>query len=150
MKRSERLGAILELTETHEQKAARQLGETNRQLQNSQRGLENLRGFLSNYTARFQQTGDQGMDARQLLNYRMFLDKINMAVVQQELAVQKAQQDVVRRRTEWEDAHRRSLGLKTVVDKARSEEGRIEARKLQAEMDERASRRAANPLSAMA
>ncbi len=150
MKRSERLGAILELTETREQQVARQLGETNRQLQTSQRGLENLKGFRTNYTARFQQTGDRGMDARQLLNYRIFLDKINMAVTQQELAVEKAQQDVVRRRAEWEDAHRRSLGLKTVVDKARAEESRIEARKLQAEMDERASRRAVNPLSVTA
>jgi flagellar FliJ protein len=151
MKRSERLTTVLELAESREQQAARRLGEHSRKLENAQRNLENLRAFRENYAARFRQSGDRGLGMRQLMEFRVFLAKIDTAVADQERTVSKAQRELESRRNEWEATRRQALGMRTVMDRARAEESRAEEKRLQDEQDERACRRSGrsdNPLTA--
>jgi len=141
MKRSERLNSILELATAREQEAAQQLGEMTRKLENARRNLDNLRSFQDNYSQKFRDTGDQGLGMRQLLEYRAFLAKINGAVLEQERIVGNVEKNLAQSRTHWEATRRQTLGMKTVVDKARAEERHLEERRRQAEEDERAGRR---------
>ncbi len=141
MKRSERLSTVLDLAESREKQAAQHLGEISRKLDAAQRSLENLKNFRENYAARFRQFGDQGQGVRQLLEFRVFLSKINSAVLEQEKAVAHVEKALAKSRADWEAARRQTLGMKTVVDKARVEESKVEEKRLQAEQDERAGRR---------
>lgn len=141
MKRSERLGTILDLSESREKDAAQKLGQLAQKLETARRNLENLQGFRDSYTAKFRDSGDQGLGMRRLLEFRAFLSKINSAVLEQEKLVAHAERALAKGRADWEAARRQTMGLKTVVDKARTEEGKLEERRRQAEEDERASRR---------
>lgn len=141
MKRSDRLTPVLELAETREKQATQKLGQSQHKLEAAQRSLESLHSFRTSYTERFRQSGDQGLSARQLTEYRAFLGKVNTAIAEQEKVVQQAEADVEKRRSEWEAARRHALGIQKVVENALLEETRVHEKQLQAEMDERASRR---------
>jgi len=141
MKRSKRLGPVLEFAESREKQTALVLGESRRKLESAQRNLGSLIAFRDNYSARFQQSGNEGLGTRQLIEYRTFLAKINTAIADQEKAVKSAQAELASRQAEWEEARRRSLGIKKVLDHTLTEESRLEEKKQQAEQDERAGRR---------
>jgi flagellar FliJ protein len=140
MKRSKRLNPVLELAESREKQKARILGESRLKLETVERNLRSLMTFRDNYSAQFQRSGNEGLGTRQLIEYRMFLAKINTAIADQEKAVHAAQTELRNRQAEWEAAHRQSLGLKKVLENTLKEEIRLEEKKQQAEQDERAGR----------
>jgi flagellar FliJ protein len=141
MKRSTRLKPIVDLIETRERDAVQKLGQGRQKVEAAQRGLDSLKTFLDNYTDRFNRTGNQGLGVRQLTEYRSFLGKINVAIADQEKAVQKAQSECARLQADWEEARRKTRGMKKVLEKTLTEESRLAEKALQAEQDEWASRR---------
>ncbi|HLF97795.1 MAG TPA: flagellar export protein FliJ [Methylococcaceae bacterium] len=142
MKKSQRLGSILDLAENREKDAARAFGKL-RQMVESHRGtLESLQGFRNSYTERFRQSGETGISVQQMLEYRVFLEKIGGVIQEQEQVLARAELELERARRAWESAHRHTLGMQKLVDTARGDELRRDARREQAEMDERAGRKA--------
>ncbi len=141
MKRSKRLMPVLELAESREKQIAQILGESRRKLEAAQRNLGSLMSFRDSYSAQFQRSGNAGLASRQLIEYRIFLAKINTAIADQEKAVQAAQTELRNRQAEWEAARRHSLGIKKVLEQTLVEESRLEEKKQQAEQDERGGRR---------
>ena len=141
MKRSKRLMPVLELAESKERQTARILGESRQKLEAAQRSLSSLIGFRDNYSAQFQRSGNAGLASRQLIEYRIFLAKINTAIADQEKAVHAAQTELRKRQAEWEAARKHSLGIRRVFEQSLSEERRSDEKKQQAEQDERAARR---------
>lgn len=141
MKRSKRLGPVLERVESQEKEMARVLGESRRKLEGAQRGLNSLMTFRDNYSAQFQRSGTEGFGTRRLIEYRMFLAKINTAIADQEKAVTAAQAELQSRQAEWEATRKRSLGIRKAFENTLAEEKRLEEKKEQAEQDERAGRR---------
>jgi len=141
MKRSNRLTPVLELAETRERQATQKLGQSQHKLDMALRGLENLHSLRLGYTERFRQSGDQGLGARQLTEYRTFLNKINSAILEQEKAIRQAEADLEKRRGDWEAARKHTLGIRKLVENALVEEARTQEKQVQAEMDERAGRR---------
>lgn len=141
MKRSKRLMPVLELAESRERQTAQILGESRRKLEAAQRNLGSLMSFRDNYSAQFQRSGNAGLASRQLIEYRIFLAKINTAIADQEKAVHAAQTELRNRQAEWEAARRYSLGIKKVFEQTLGEESRLEEKKQQAEQDERGGRR---------
>lgn len=141
MKRSKRLMPVLELAESRERQIAQILGESRRKLEAAQRNLSSLISFRDNYLAQFERSGNAGLASRQLIEYRIFLAKINTAITDQEKAVHAAQTELRNRQAEWEAARRHSLGIKKVFEQTLGEESRLEEKKQQAEQDERGGRR---------
>jgi flagellar FliJ protein len=141
MKRSKRLMPVLELAESRERQTAQILGESRRKLEAAQRNLSSLISFRDNYLAQFERSGNAGLASRQLIEYRIFLAKINTAIADQEKAVHAAQTELRNRQAEWEAARRHSLGIKKVFEQTLGEESRLEEKKQQAEQDERGGRR---------
>jgi flagellar FliJ protein len=76
-----------------------------------------------------------------LIEYRIFLAKINTAIADQEKAVHAAQTELRKRQAEWEAARKHSLGIRRVFEQSLSEERRSDEKKQQTEQDERAARR---------
>lgn len=141
MKRSKRLMPVLELAESKERQTARILGESRQKLEAAQRNLGSLISFRDNYSAQFQRSGNAGLASRQLIEYRIFLAKINTAIADQEKAVHTAQIELRRREGEWEAARKHSRGIKKLFEQTLREERRSDEKKQQAEQDERAGRR---------
>lgn len=141
MNRLKRLEPIKELAETREKHAAQAYGQSQQKLEAAHKGLNNLTAFRENYSARFNQSGNQGLGVRRLQEYRAFLDKINKAIADQELQLQYAERDLEAKKHAWEEAHGRVLGMQTVVDKLRTEALKLEQKREQNEYDDRASRR---------
>jgi flagellar FliJ protein len=141
-KRSERLSPILDLTENREKKSAEALGQSRKKLESARKGLDNLLQFRGNYAARFEKAANEGLGIRQVQEYRAFLEKINVAIADQERAVRKAERDENLQRAHWEADRQRMQGMRKVVDHSRTLEYAQEQKREQAEMDDRASRRA--------
>jgi flagellar FliJ protein len=143
MKKSQRLGSILDLAENREKDAISVFGKQNRKVESMRHNLENLQGFRGNYTERFRQSGETGISVKQMQEYRVFLEKISGVIQEQEQALEREELELERARLAWEGAHRHALGMQKLVDKARGEERQREERREQVELDERAGRKAA-------
>ena len=143
MKRSKRLKSILELIEGREEEISQKLGQARQRLEKAKQSLNSLHTFLSNYTRQFNESGGQGMGIRQLMEYRAFLAKINGAIEEQERVISKSEADMEQLRLVWEQAHRKTMGVRKVMEKSLEDEMRRLEKSLQSEMDERASRLAA-------
>lgn len=145
MKKSQRLGSIRDLAENREKDAALAFGKLRQAAESQRHSLENLQGFRTSYTERFRQHGESGISVQRMLEYRAFLEKISGVIQEQEQALARAELELERARRAWESAHRHTLGMQKLVDTARGDEQRREARREQAEMDERTGRKAATP-----
>ena len=142
MKRSKRLASILDLIITREEEASQKLGQARQRREKAQQSLNSLTQFLASYTEKFNASGEQGMGIRRLMEYRAFLSKINAAIEEQARMVAKSETEIARLKQLWEQAHRKTMGVKKVMEKSLDEENRKAEKILQSEMDEWASRRA--------
>ena len=141
MKRSKRLQSILDLVITREDEINNRLGQARQRLEKARNSLSSLHEFRTNYTQRFNQSGELGMGIRQMLEYRAFLSKINAAMEEQEKAITRNENEMERLRSVWEHAHRKTMGVRKVLEKSLVEENRRAEKTLQSEMDEWASRK---------
>ena len=144
MNRVQRLSPIVELAENKEKQAAQALGQSQQKLDAVRKSLQSLVSFRQNYAAQFHQSGNQGLGVRQLHEYRAFLNKINLAIADQEKAFAQAEESLRHSRQLWEEAHRHSLGMHKMVDKLRWEQEQKDQKREQNEQDERASRKGSN------
>lgn len=140
MNRLQRLAPILELAENNEKQAVQALGESQRKLDAAREGVNSLNSFRESYAARFYQAGAQGLAIHQLHEFRAFLGKINIAVVDQEKLALQAEKELQACRQAWEEAHRRTLGMRKLVDNLRLEETKLAQKRERNELDDRASR----------
>lgn len=141
MNRIKRIAPIVELAETKEKQAVQAYGMKQQKLDEAHKALNSLRSFRENYAALFNQSGTKGIGMRQLHEYRAFLAKINVAIVEQEKAVATAEDELKAARQVWEAAHGHTLGMHKVLDKLQAEQMRKEQKREQLEQDDRASRR---------
>lgn len=142
MKKSQRLTPILGLAENREKDAAAAFAKQLQKVESQRGNLESLHGFRASYTERFRQSGETGISVQQMLEYRVFLEKINGVIQEQEQVLARAELELERARRAWEGAHQHTLGMQKLVETARGDERRRDARREQAEMDERAGRKA--------
>lgn len=142
MKKSLRLTPILDLADKKEQDAARAFALQQQKVQTIIQGRERLQGFLDSYHARYQNTGAMGLTVSQLAEYRAFLGKIHSAIEEQAASLSQAEEELLSKRRIWEAARRHREGMTKLIQKARQEEIKLEDKREQADMDERAARKA--------
>lgn len=140
----------MELAATTEKQAAMDLGLSLKRLEEVRSGLISLKSFREQYAARFQQSGTKGIGIQRLGEYRAFLHRINVAIGEQEKAVQSCEAELQARRTAWQEARQRALGMQKILDKLHEEESRRQRQREQVELDERASRRDSDPKTLLA
>lgn len=138
MEKSKRLRPITRLAEIKEQDAAQKMGACKRKLKEQKEQLENLKEYRDNYVERFQTVT---MGANQLTDYRLFLDKLNRAIKEQELIILQAIDTAYDKEKLWKQAHQHSNGMQKLTDKAVNNELAQKEKREQAELDDRSSRR---------
>lgn len=137
MVRSKRMESVQRLVDDDASRAAKAFADAKRMLEEQRRRLDQLTTFRQEYRQQLQTSGDdQGIDAYRLRDYRIFLARIDEAIVQQQQIVQRSEQDVAQRRTQWLQVRGRAQALNKVVDRYRSEERQAEDKRSQRQDDE--------------
>lgn len=140
MKRSQRFEPVVKVAENREQEAARLLGDAQSALSQAQHRLTELEGYREEYISRFHSTGSVGMSAAQMMDYRTFLGKLDLAITEQRTVVEQADQFAEQQRQEWFARRGKVKMLDTVVARYQADEQRDANRKEQGDQDERAQR----------
>ncbi|HQU15082.1 MAG: flagellar export protein FliJ [Chromatiales bacterium 21-64-14] len=140
MTRSKRMKPIVEVEAERERKAARKVSDSLRELEARRTRLAELHAYREEYTQRFQADCASGVDATQLCDYRLFLTRLNEAIVQQEQLMEISRREWEALADQWQRTRIRAKALDKVVERYRHAEDYQEQRREQGDSDERAQR----------
>jgi flagellar FliJ protein len=134
--RADRLQPVVDLAEEKVENAVRVLATQQRALADAEHQLVELRKYRNEYAEM-----PDGIGVAALLNRQQFLQKIDMAIVQQLGEVQRREQALDHAQRLWSDARGRAKALDSVTTKYREQERKSEDRREQAQADERSQYR---------
>jgi flagellar FliJ protein len=140
MKRSKRLQVIVDIKANQEQKALEILGQSQRQHTQMKGQVEGLTVYRSDYVDKCNAFARDGVKVSRLIEFRSFIDKLDIAIVGQERILRSIEQDVHSKRRQWESMHQRTQAIQKVRESALKVEQKHEDKREQAEQDEHASR----------
>jgi flagellar FliJ protein len=140
--RSKRLKPVAEIAQSRERDAAVALARYRQIRDERERRLKELQDYRQEYIRRFQDAGSQGIDVGQLQGYRVFLERLEETVQQQEGLLAAARRDYEERRQAWVALRGRAEALDKVVARHRDQELRDADRREQGESDDRSQRSA--------
>lgn len=134
----DKLSKVGIMAKSAEQKSAHALkrGQQGHQQKCSQ--LDQLLLFKDEYEARLQTMCEQGMAARQLQDYRLFLGKLNQAIDQQLKDVKVSEESLGVAREEWLSESRRNLALDQLLEQQKKMQLRVSEKAEQKIADEEA------------
>ncbi len=98
------------------QKSALQFSERQKSHGEKLAQLEQLVRFKEDYEQRLSARGGEGMDPRQLQDYRLFLSRLNEAITQQTQELQGSEESLQEVRQEWASKHQRNQALDQLVE----------------------------------
>jgi flagellar FliJ protein len=140
MTRSKRMQSVQYLAQNRERDAVKKLGESQRYLDAQQAKLEELRAYRDQYATAFENTGGAGLDAFRIHEYRVFLGRLNEAILQQEAVIAQCSIRHEQTREQWMATRNHSQAIDKVLERYRQQERKQEERKEQQELNERARR----------
>lgn len=98
------------------QKSAMAFGERQKSHSEKIQQLEQLIQFKADYESALNAKGSAGMGARQLQDYRLFLSRLNEAIVQQTQEIQGSQESLQVVREEWVSKNQRNQALDQLIE----------------------------------
>ncbi len=140
MTRSKRMQPIVGIAENREKEAARELGVYQQNLQEQELKLNNLIAYRDEYARQFEQHCGQGLDAVRAHDYRMFLQKLNDAIVQQRETVHNARVASEQKRQVWLGTRTHAQAIDKLQGRYQRAERQQDERRQQQESDECAQR----------
>lgn len=147
MKRAARLEPVQKVVEDTERRLAAQVAVTERLLTGCEHKLNELTVYRDDYTQGFARRAGGGMGARELVDYQAFMTRLNSAIEQQSLVVQRARADRETQQKRWQEAAQQAKALGHVIERWQQEALRVADKREQRETDERAQRRRLAPHS---
>ena len=141
MSRSGQLKTAQRLLDCEERSKAEMLALTERQLQQSEAKLAELRSYQADYLRDFGRRAGGGMNAASARDYQAFIARLEEALRQQTELVARARVQRAEQLSKWRGAAQRSAAVDRAVERGRAEEQRALERREQADQDERAQRR---------
>ncbi|HEY8354986.1 MAG TPA: flagellar export protein FliJ [Methylophilaceae bacterium] len=134
------LQTLIEMADRESDQAAEALAEANRNLADSEKSLNLLLDYRSDYLGQLERNTQNGLHAGSFMNFRTFLAKLDQAIVGQQAVVSACRQKVAERRKQWQECERKKLSYGVLVTKAETREQRAQLRREQKLMDEHAQR----------
>jgi flagellar FliJ protein len=138
---SKRFQPIQKIASHKERKAAAVLGESLKQREAARLRLEELRQYRAEYLERFGHATQAGLSSRQMLEYQVFITKLETAITQQEEIVKQSQQVCDSSKAQWRGRYTKSKAMENVVGRMQKAERADNNRKEQSESDDRAQRK---------
>jgi flagellar FliJ protein len=139
-KRSKRLQTIVDIKANQEQKALETLGHSQRQHSEMKRQVDGLTHYRRDYVDKCNAFASEGVQVSRLIEFRSFIDKLDVAIAGQERVLNHMEQDVHFKRKMWERSHHSTQTIQKVRESALKVEQKHENKREQSEQDEHASR----------
>lgn len=133
-KRADRLQPAADQAKQHSEDAVLKLAEQQQRLAKAERQLAELRGYRQDYA---DPSNAGGLTATALMNRQQFVERIDRAIAQQTLEIERQHRLLDQARSQWRDAHAREAALDNVIDRYREQDRKAEDRQEQNEIDER-------------
>lgn len=126
--RARRMAPVLDMALDEERKAAKVLGDCQRQLEEAGKRLHDLQHYAGEYEKGWAQRGSQGVSRDWLLNYQRFMTQMQSAIEQQKQTLAWHQQSLERAREGWRQRYQRVEALRKLIE-GYQEEARARADK---------------------
>ncbi len=139
-RRSERLKVVLMVAERDEQAAAARLGEAKQALEREDAQLGQLQDYQAQYLADYRQQR-RGVDARALMSYSGFLQRLGEALSGQEQKRALVLQQLEQCRQQWQEKYHRRQSLEEMIERMRRDESAALEHRQQREVDDLAAQR---------
>ena len=141
--RADRLQPAADQAKQRSEDAVLKLADQQQRLAKAERQLAELRGYRQEYA---NPAGASGLTVSALLNRQQFVERIDRAIAQQTLEIERQHRLLEQARAQWRDAHAREAALDSVIDRYREQDRKAEDRYEQNQIDERMQyRRPARP-----
>jgi len=131
-----KIGKVASVAKTTEQKSAKALQQGQQNYKQKQEQLDQLKIFKQEYEDKLGVIGQEGIGARQLQDYRLFLSKLNHAIDQQSEEVQASEENAEGLRNQWISESRRKTALDHLVDEQHKKDIQARNKAEQKESDE--------------
>ena len=141
MSPSDRFKPIQKVVSQKERKAAVALGESLKQREAAKQRLDELRQYLAEYLGRFENAARNGLSSSQVMEYQVFISKLETAIAQQEQVVVQSEQHCDSSKQQWRGRYSKSKAMDNAIDRMKDKERKDTDRREQAEADERAQRK---------
>lgn len=82
--------------------------------------LSLLLGYRREYAARLADIGRSGVTVTQLCNFRLFLEKLDLAILQQQQAASSHTEQLAERKATWTETETRVQGYTMLLDRRRA------------------------------
>ena len=138
---SDRFKPIHKIASQKERKAAADLGESIKQRDEAEQRLNELRNYLEEYLERFAKATRNGLARNQIMEYQVFIAKLETAITQQEEVVTQVQQDFDSSKARWRGRYTKTKAMENAIERMQEAEQKDHDRKEQADSDDRAQRK---------
>jgi flagellar FliJ protein len=134
------LNTLIELAENDVENAAKHLGRTIKAKDEAVQQLEMLTQYRADYEARLQNSAQRGLTVSQYANFQGFIGKLDQAIEGQNKLIIDAEYKVELAKKLWQEAEKKRLSFKTLINRAAATELKKENKRDQKQTDERATR----------
>ncbi len=138
MKKSQRMQILVDLAKRKEDTAAQQLARDKAKVMHDEQKLNELREYAEQYES---ERNLLGFSAYLTTNYQHFVTRVQQAIVQQEAAVGRAEQQADMSMRRWLQARSKTKSMDWLKDKNHKAEVLLETKQEQRQSDEFAMRR---------
>lgn len=138
--RAARLAPVVDMAEKAEREAALQLGRAQGLLGQAEGKLADLEKYLQGYQQQWISEGQRGVSGQWLVNYQRFLSQLDVAIAQQQQAVNWHRSNLNKVREVWQQRYARLEGLRKLVQRYLDEARLAEDKREQKLLDELAQR----------
>jgi flagellar FliJ protein len=137
MKKTERIGMVRRVVETHERRKAEALAASERSLRAAQAKLDELEAYRAAYVRDFSRRAGSGMNGANVREYQVFLSRLDEALRQQAQILAQARLQRGAELESWRNAARRAAAVGNLATHWQAEERLASERIEQKETDER-------------
>ncbi|WP_210395733.1 flagellar export protein FliJ [Motiliproteus sediminis] len=141
MKRSKRLGTVLQIAEQRKHEAEQALGNAQQRLEQERLKLQQLQDYLAEYQQSQLARGQQGVSIEVLRRMQLFKDRLQVAIDQQRQQIVVAEFNLQQARHSWQAAHGRHRAIGALRERVADQEQRQADKQLQTMIDEMAAAR---------
>ena len=137
MRRSKKLQPVANLAKINERSAAKLHGSVLRELQKQETQLDELINYRDQYLNAFKTASEAGLSAIQMQDYRIFLQRLDDAIQQQQQNVINGRQNTQSSQEKWTDTRNRSDMINKVVENRQQLENQQVEKREQRELEDR-------------
>lgn len=140
MSSCKRMQPVAEIAQQQSDAAAQSVAEWSRKYTDIQRQLDELLSYRDDYVNGLQHRGRDGLNAIQIKDYRLFMERLNKAIEQQQRVLNSAGDKLAVSRQALLEKQQRAKAIESVVSRYQRDERRERSRRDQSESDEHAQR----------